>query len=232
MEEIKTAVILAGGLGTRLKAVVPNLPKPMAPINGRPFLEHLMDYWIDQGIKKFILSVCYKKEIIAARFRTTYCDADIEYAYESEPLGTGGGMLLAANCLENPFLLLNGDTFFEVNLKILSNFHDKSNSDFTFSLFKADLDYRYGGVEIDLHDGRVKNLIEKCKIGGYSNGGVYIINPKIIKKYQLQKYYSLEMGIIRNLLESNNKLFGLIFESKFIDIGVPFDYYRAQEILL
>jgi len=94
------AIILAGGLGTRLRSAVPSLPKPMAPIKGKPFLGYLFDYWLHQGIKHFILSVGYKYEVIHERFGTKYKDADVSYAIENEPLGTGGGLLLALNSLD------------------------------------------------------------------------------------------------------------------------------------
>ena len=109
---VRTAIILAGGLGARLNNTVPNLPKPMAPINNRPFLEHQMDYWIGQGINRFILSVGYLKDLIIDHFGDKYKKASIEYAIEHKPLGTGGGLLLAAKNITEPFLVLNGDTFF------------------------------------------------------------------------------------------------------------------------
>ena len=113
---VKTAIILAGGLGTRLREAVPNLPKPMVPIHNRPFLEHQMDYWIEQGITRFILSVGYLKDIIISHFGNSYKSVSIDYAIETSPLGTGGALLLAAKNLNETFLVLNGDTFIEVSL--------------------------------------------------------------------------------------------------------------------
>mgnify|MGYP006438891509 FL=1 len=101
-----TAIILAGGLGTRLKDTVPMVPKPMAPINHRPFLEYLMDYWILQGVTKFILSVGYLKDLIINHFGNKYKGISIEYVVESEQLGTGGGLLLASKNLESFLLFL------------------------------------------------------------------------------------------------------------------------------
>lgn len=111
-----TAIILAGGMGTRLRSAVPDLPKPMAPIHERPFLEHQMDYWIGQGVSRFIVSVGYMKEVIMDHFGASYRATPLTYAIEEEPLGTGGGLLLAAQGLSETFLVLNGDTFFEVDL--------------------------------------------------------------------------------------------------------------------
>ena len=96
------AIILAGGLGTRLRPAVPNLPKPMAPVNGRPFLEHQIDYWIRQGVRRFVLSVGYMHEAIEGYFGASYRGAEIAYAVERSPLGTGGGLLLAMDDLQGP----------------------------------------------------------------------------------------------------------------------------------
>ena len=117
------AIILAGGLGTRLRSAVPDLPKPMAPIGGRPFLDHLLDYWIGQGINRFVLSVGYRHEMIIDHFGNNYKHAELDYVIEQEPMGTGGGFLLAAEKIGKnaPFLLLNGDTF-AVDLKALTKF--------------------------------------------------------------------------------------------------------------
>ena len=103
-------------MGTRLRSAVPDLPKPMAPIKGRPFLEYQMDYWINQGVNQFLISVGYKKEAIVSHFGASYKGAQVKYVMEEQPLGTGGGLLLAAQDLDEPFLLLNGDTFFEADL--------------------------------------------------------------------------------------------------------------------
>src|SRR3989344_6164126 len=111
------AIILAGGLGSRLRATVPDLPKPMAPIHGRPFLEYLLDYWAGQGVSRFVLSVGYKRDIIEEHFATRYKGTEADYAVEDQPLGTGGGFLLRLNPLgrTGPFLILNEGTYLEVD---------------------------------------------------------------------------------------------------------------------
>ena len=106
LSSVTTAIILAGGKGTRLRSAVPDLPKPMAPVRGRPFLAHQMDYWIDQGITRFVLSVGYKKELIMDHFGPSYNEANIDYAIEENPLGTGGGLMLAAQDICEPALVL------------------------------------------------------------------------------------------------------------------------------
>ena len=230
---ISTAIILAGGLGTRLKGVLKGLPKPMAPIRNRPFLEYQMDFWIEQGISRFILSVGYLNQSISSHFGDSYRSVQINYAHENTPLGTGGGLLMAAKNLAEPFLLLNGDTFFEVNLNDLCLFHSKHNAEWTMSLFRSkDLD-RYMGVDLE-DNGEILSL----QSGGneltlLANGGVYLVNPSALKRLNYKTYTksSLENDLLPKFISLGGGLYGFESSGKFIDIGVPEDYYRAQKIL-
>ena len=230
---ISTAIVLAGGLGTRLKGVLKGLPKPMAPIRDRPFLEYQMDFWIDQGISRFILSVGYLNQTISSHFGDSYRSAQIDYALENTPLGTGGGLLMASKNLAEPFLLLNGDTFFEVDLNDLCLFHNEHNAEWTMSLFRSkDLD-RYMGVDLE-DNGEILSL----QSGGneltlLANGGVYLVNPSALKRLNYKPYTksSLENDLLPKFISLGVGLYGFESSGKFIDIGVPEDYYRAQKIL-
>jgi len=164
-----TAIILAGGLGTRLRAAVPDLPKPMAPIRGRPFLEYQLDYWIGQGVERFVLSVGYRHEAIVAHFGDSYHGVPLSHSIESTPLGTGGGLLFALDRVAGPlpFLLLNGDTYFEADLGALHRFHAAKQSEWTFSLFRSPQDGRYMGMGVD-DSGRIMTL--KSGLAGAGNG--------------------------------------------------------------
>ena len=177
---VRVAIILAGGLGTRLRGTVPGLPKPMAPIRNCPFLEHQMDYWIKQGINRFILSVGYLKELIIEHFGNTYKGIPIEYAIENEPLGTGGGLLLAEKGLTEPFLVLNGDTFIEVDLDNLYEFHLERKSEWTFSLFRTSQFERYMGMDVSPNGEILSLKSESKKSSGLANGGVYLIEPSVL----------------------------------------------------
>ena len=221
-------------MGTRLRSAVPDLPKPMAPIAGRPFLEHQMDYWISQGIKRFILSVGYKKEIIINHFGQSYRNTTIEFVEEDTPRGTGGGLLLAARNETEPFFVLNGDTFFHVNLADIEEFHRRKKSDWTFALFRSNQAGRYMGVELQL-DGRISSLKSGSQeIGCLANGGVYLVNSKIfnISRFRAGDNCSLEDDIVPDLLGSRCNIFGVSVDGAFIDIGVPADYYRATSIMV
>ena len=228
-----TAIILAGGMGTRLRSAVPDVPKPMAPINGRPFIERQMDYWIDQGVSEFVLSVGYMKEVIMDHFGVSYRAVALKYVIEDNPLGTGGGLLLAAQGLQEPFLVLNGDTFFEVDLAELLKFHTAHSADWTFSLFRTNEFERYMGMEVQSDGKIIKLKSDSLGKACLANGGVYMVNPSVIKNsfFAPGTKLSLEDELLPYLLRQNQQLFGIEFSASFIDIGVPQDYFRAQEFL-
>lgn len=232
---VGSAVILAGGLGTRLNQVVQDRPKPMALINGRPFLEYLMDYWAGQGIGHFILSVGYRREMIMDHFKDTYRNAQIDYAIEETPKGTGGGLLLATRKLagNKTFLLLNGDTFFKVNLAELRAVHTACQSDWTFSLFRPDESGRYMGMEVDA-TGRIISLRSGSgRPGQPANGGAYLVEPDILRSisWHADQALSVEDDILPALLNAGGRMYGHVSNGRFIDIGVPADYFRAAEFL-
>ena len=230
---VRVAIILAGGLGTRLRGTVPGLPKPMAPIRNRPFLEHQMDYWIKQGINRFILSVGYLKELIIEHFGNTYKGIPIEYAIENEPLGTGGGLLLAEKGLTEPFLVLNGDTFIEVDLDNLYEFHLERKSEWTFSLFRTSQFERYMGMDVSPNGEILSLKSESKKSSGLANGGVYLIEPSALNSlaFKAGDKASLEDELLPNFISNGGVLYGKECKGKFIDIGVPEDYYQAIDIL-
>ena len=229
-----SAVILAGGLGTRLRGVVPDQPKVMAPVNGRPFLEHQMDYWIGQGVRHFVLSIGYRREVILKHFGENYRGAHIDYAIEKIPLGTGGGLLLALEKLNKPcsFLLLNGDTFFEVALDPLAEFHAQRQSDWTFSLFETRETSRYMGMEGDT-DGRIRSLNGDGPHRRFANGGVYLVRSELLSApgWKVGDPFSLEDDLLPALFAGGAKFHGYPSSGRFIDIGLPEDYFRSAEIL-
>jgi D-glycero-alpha-D-manno-heptose 1-phosphate guanylyltransferase len=232
LSKIEEAIILAGGLGTRLRTSVPNLPKPLAPINNKAFLELLMNYWIKQGIKHFVLSVGYMHEKIVDYFGDNYRNIPIDYAIESSPLGTGGGLLLGLTKLKNrnDCLVINGDTFFEVNLNSLEKFHFSNESDWTIALFNCHHNNRYMGIKLDDFN-QVQSL--ESDQSYLSNGGVYLTNPDRINalNFKPKTIISLEKDILTKLLKIQGRLFGMVCKSQFIDIGVPEDYEKAQHTL-
>lgn len=235
---VDTAIVLAGGLGTRLRTAVPDLPKPMAPVAGRPFLEHLLDYWIAEGIGRFVLSVGYKAETIVTHFGEQYGGARIDYALETTPLGTGGGLLLAARQLADdasPFLVVNGDTFFAVRLEELAQAHRAQAADWTFALFKTSEQGRYLGLAQNA-DGTISSLLPvEGQTERLANGGVYLVSPSALARFAPHQKNaqpaSLEGDLFPALLANGGRLGGLACTGTFIDIGIPEDYRRAATIL-
>lgn len=225
------AIILAGGLGKRLRSVVSNVPKPMAPINNKPFLEYLLKYWKSQGVTKFILSVGYKHHCIINYFGSRFENINIEYVIEDNPLGTGGALLESVKKIDSTdsFLLINGDTFFQVQLKKLIKFHLNKNSSMTLSLFKSKNFKRY--KQLNLDDNCKITFDVKAKFNTFVNGGVYLINLEILKKIKRKNNsFSFEFEI-DNLIMTNSNIFGLFFNNKFLDIGTPEDYKKASNFL-
>lgn len=228
--EFKT-IILSGGLGTRLRSVIGDLPKPMADISGRPFLEYLLDYLIENDIKKVIMSVGYKSQNIIKYFGKSYRSINIEYSLEDEPLGTGGAIKKAVNNMENSneiFFVLNGDTFFDVPLEEMIDFHIQKKSLLTIALKPMTECKRYGSVLLD-DSNRIIGFIEKGYYKNcFINGGIYIINKKLFELVNLPEKFSFEKELLE-VFYRKFLFFGKIFDKFFIDIGVPEDYERFKK---
>ena len=177
-----TAFVLAGGLGTRLRSVVSNVPKPMAPVDGKPFLEHLLKYWISQGVSKFIISVSYMRDSIINYFGDNYHGIQLEYFIEKDPLGTGGGLIKTINLISDTLVVINGDTFFETSLNELMLFKNKTKAGVVIALFKSNDKGRYGQVLLN-EINQVKEFLKSDKhYSELSNGGVYLFDPIILSK--------------------------------------------------
>lgn len=226
---IKQAIVLAGGLGTRLQSVVQDVPKPMALINGRPFLDYQIQYLKSFGINKIIFSVGYKYDHIADFFGDSYQGIAIQYAIEEEPLGTGGGILNAFDFVESGVVLVvNGDTLFEIDLADFYDKHMGHSALISLALRKIDDVSRYGIVEID-RDHRIMGFAEKgTKKGeGLINGGVYLIEKDFFNLNQFETKFSMEKDAFEKYYTSQ-KFYGFPYASYFLDIGIPEDYIKAQ----
>ncbi len=218
-------IILAGGLGTRLRGVVNDLPKPMAMINGKPFLHYLFLYLTQQKIKKAILSVGYKASVIEAYFGDKYLDVQIQYCREQEPLGTGGGIKKAFEFVDDYSYVLNGDTFFDINLQTLSEFHFKTHADISLALRHMKNFDRYGIVQ--MNNERIAGFEEKAsRAEGLINGGVYFFSKTMFSKVEATKF-SFEKDILEKQV-ADKKMNGCVFDGYFIDIGIPEDYEKSQ----
>jgi D-glycero-alpha-D-manno-heptose 1-phosphate guanylyltransferase len=226
---IKEAIILAGGLGTRLRSVVSDLPKCMAPVNGIPFINFVITYLSNEGVEKIILSLGYKSEIVVEYITRTFPGTRIEFVIEDKPLGTGGATRLACSKAEGDnVLVLNGDTLFNIDLKRLSQFHIEKNADFSVALKEMKQFSRYGTVEVDNDQAitafREKSYCEK----GFINGGVYALNKRSFLLENTPEVFSFEQDFLEENVQKK-RFFGIDFDYYFIDIGVPEDYKRFTE---
>ena len=228
---IKEAVILAGGLGIRLRSAVPDLPKCMASVNGKPFLAHVMDHFQKQGIEKFIFSLGYKHEIIEYFINAEYSDINSQFCIESEPLGTGGAITSACSkATEKSVLIINGDTLFKIDVSKLSVFHNMCGADCTLSLKLMQKFDRYGRVELS-EDNSIKKFSEKeyCE-SGLINGGIYALNVINFLQENLPEKFSFEKDYLEKYFHER-RIYGVIQDEYFIDIGIPVDYEKAQNEL-
>ncbi|MEO6254092.1 MAG: nucleotidyltransferase family protein [Ferruginibacter sp.] len=222
------AIILAGGLGTRLRTVVSDVPKCMAPVAGRPFLDIVIDFLLEQGIDKIIFSVGYKGEMIITHVNDQYPMLNAQFSIEEEPLGTGGAVKLACSLVtKKNVLVLNGDTLFKVDIPELAAFHNSRGADCTLSL-KPMLDFnRYGVVELN-NDHSIASFKEKKQYeSGLINGGIYALHVAGFLQEPLPPKFSFEKNYLEAYFDKR-KMFGLTQDEYFIDIGIPEDYERAQ----
>lgn len=229
---IKECIILAGGLGTRLRSAVPDLPKCMAPVAGRPFLFYVINYLRSQGIEKFIFSLGYKHEIIEEYLKDQFSTLQYECSIEEEPLGTGGAIQLACKlATEKNVIVANGDTLFKINGKELFYFHSEHKADCTLALKPMQQFDRYGVVELN-ENAAVKNFKEKQFYEtGLINGGVYVLNVENFLAKKFPAKFSFEKDFLEQYYQQG-KIAGIIQDNYFIDIGIPEDYERAQTELL
>lgn len=224
------AIILAGGMGTRLKDVIADAPKSMAPINGRPFLEYQLDLLERWGLKRVILSVGYQKELIRLHFGEQYKSLALIYAEEEEPLGTGGAILNALQYAQGyAVFIFNGDTYFDVNLRRLDDFRRIKEADLCLTVrFEID-PARFGLLEFD-NNNRITRFYEKSKgpDEGYINGGVYLVRKDYMLRFGLPEKFSFEKDFLQKYYQTE-EFYGMRCFSYFRDIGIPGDYQKAND---
>jgi D-glycero-alpha-D-manno-heptose 1-phosphate guanylyltransferase len=226
---ISEAIILAGGFGTRLQSAVNDLPKPMAPVNGQPFLNYQLKYLQHFGIRRVVLSIGHLHEKILDYYKNGFEDLELDYSIEKEPLGTGGGIRLAmGKCRSNSVLVLNGDSFFDIDLNSFIGQHTGTRADCSLALRKVEDAARYGTVEVS--GSVITSFKEKSgeKTSGLINAGIYAIEKKVyLQKTPVSGNFSIEKNFFEKHLSELN-ICGFEHEGYFIDIGIPEDYSKAQ----
>ena len=226
---MREAVVLAGGLGSRLQHVLPDLPKPMAPISGRPFLEILLGTLATKGIDRVILSLGFMAEKISNYFGLNYAGMELIYVVEDKPLGTGGALRLATEmCKQDHFFVFNGDTYLDLDIDKLDQ-QWKQNKKPIIVARQVDNTSRYGRLLIE--NDRIIGFTEKDKNGlGYINAGCYVLNQGQLDGFELNQAFSLELDYLAKVvIDSPFDVF--VTSGQFIDIGVPEDYQLAQNVL-
>jgi len=229
MRELKdiTAVVLAGGRGTRLRSVVADRPKVLAEVKGRPFLAYLLDQIVDAGIRSMVMCTGFKGEYVQAAFDARYREARLSYSQEPAPLGTAGALRYALPLLESdPVLVLNGDSFCDANLIDFFNWHQARHANATLLLTEVPDTQRYGRV-LRGESSRVLRFEEKGAAGraGWINAGIYLIQRQLLETIPADRAVSLEREMFPAWI--GHGLYGYSSPSRFLDIGTPEAYAAA-----
>lgn len=224
------AVILAGGLGSRLKEVVSDLPKPLAPIHDKPFLDILLaQLEAFEMISKVILAVGYRADQVVSYYKNR---PNITFSTETSPLGTGGALKKAIEEVSSEDVLVcNGDSFLDYSLVEMRQHYQAADADITMACCKVEEASRYGQVDFDVESGRILEFKEKSTkmVAGWINGGVYLMKRDILRDFPSDHPFSLEQELFPKLLKK--RMFSYPTAGLFIDIGTKESYLQAQEIL-
>jgi len=225
------ALILAGGLGTRLREIAKDIPKVMVDIKGKPFLEYLILQLKKYSLNDIILCTGYLKEKIENYFGNgNHLGVNIVYSEEPKPLGTGGAIKFVEDfILEDNFLVMNGDSFFDIDLDKLIYYHFNKRALVTMALAETKETKRFGSVRIN-KNGMIKYFVEKDQKANSNliNGGIYVLSREIFKYIPKDKSVSLEKEVFPKSINSN-RFYGVSFKNYFIDVGIPKAYKKLQE---
>jgi len=231
MEKVREAVILAGGLGSRLRSLVSEVPKPMAQVTGKPFLSFLLDYLASSGVQRVILSVGYMHEAIRGCFGPSYNSMELSYVVEEKPLGTGGALKRSlSDARTGSILVLNGDSYLRLDASSFAGFHFSNRSTVTIAVKKMEECDRYGTVHLD--GDKVSAFAEKgLTKSGYINAGVYLLDVDRCGLLEVKEdCFSFEKDFLQ-YRKGEGSVYAFICNDYFIDIGIPEDYMRAQKEL-
>ena len=226
---MKECIILAGGLGTRLRSEVADLPKCMAPVAGKPFLHWVIKYLQSQKITSFVLSLGYMHEVIEQYIHEKHPSLIVQFSVENEPLGTGGAIKLAMQlCNTENILVVNGDTLFETDCDRIFESHIAHNSNCTLALKPMQNFSRYGAVSIDENNFITAFTEKKYMDAGLINGGVYLLNSNAFNQINFPEKFSFEKDFLEKYLHKLIMI-AVVDNGYFIDIGIPEDFKKANE---
>lgn len=223
-----TALILAGGLGTRLRGLVPDKPKVLAEVRGKPFIYYLLDQLLEAETRTIVISTGYLASQIEERIGDKYYSASIIYSVEDSPAGTGGALRLALPSIRSrTVLVMNGDSYCGVNLKAMATFHDKSRASGTIAVTRIDDTKRFGQVEAE-EDGLIHCFKEKGQASGPGlvNAGIYLLNIEIIESIPVRQRISLEQETFPAWVGRGLRCYRTM--AQLWDIGVPEAFAKAN----
>jgi D-glycero-alpha-D-manno-heptose 1-phosphate guanylyltransferase len=228
--DVTEAVVLAGGLGTRLRSEVPDLPKSMAPVAGRPFLAWLLDSLATQGIGRVVLSVGYRSEVIVDFFGQQYGNMSIDYATEPEPLGTGGGIACGLARIEaTEAFVLNGDTFQAFDYRAMAAlFHQHDDATMAMGVREVADASRFG--QLSVKDGQVRGFSARGDGGGLVSAGIYLLPRDLFERFRVPRKFSFEADFLQTRIDELRPI-AFTCGGVFIDIGMPDSYREAQQLL-
>jgi D-glycero-alpha-D-manno-heptose 1-phosphate guanylyltransferase len=228
MPRTDEAIILAGGFGTRLRSIVSDVPKPLAPVGNRPFLAWLLDALAEQGMRRTILATGFMGEEVAAALGIEWRGMRLEYSQEAQPLGTGGAIAQAAGRLQgDAFFVLNGDTWLALDYTAFDRQVGRLGARLGIALASVPDVSRYGAVRVEQGD-QVSGFVEKGQAGpGYINAGVYRVDRTLLADFPAVSGFSFETEVLIPLV-AREAVAAYTHTKAFIDIGVPEDYQRAQ----
>jgi len=222
------AVILAGGLGTRLRPYTKSLPKPMLPLGGKPILEYEIEWARKNGIKEIVLCVSYLRNKIEDYFGDgKKFGVKIEYAVSKKPLATAGQLKTAEKFIDDTFVCLYGDSIYNFSLKNMIKHHKKSKANVTMSLFDYKFNLKYGVIDTK-KNGQVTAWNEKPEFSANINIGCYVMETQVLKLIPKNKQYGMD-DVIRKVLSSKKKVSSVISKKGFIDIGDKETYEKTNE---
>lgn len=223
------AVLMAGGLGSRLGELTKNTPKPLLKVGTKPILQNILEQFSNNDIKNFIISINYKAEMIKKYFSNgEKLGVNISYLEESKRLGTAGALSLINILPEEPFFVMNGDILVDINFKDMLAFHQKNNFIATMGVVRYSVNIPYGVIEVD-DSNNILELKEKPNKSYYINAGIYLLNPEVISLIPKEEFYDMP-NLFEELIKQNKKTGIYNNLSNWLDIGHIDDYKKAQEL--
>ncbi|MBY3619233.1 CBS domain-containing protein [Acinetobacter sp. CUI P1] len=226
LQKDNIVILMAGGMGTRLRPLTDDIPKPMLKVGGKPILETIIESFKSFGFTNFMLSVNYKKEVIENYFQDgTHFGVHIQYIEEGKRLGTAGALSLLSHQPDLPFFVMNSDLLTKINYEQLLDFHKESSSMATMCVREYEYQIPYGVIETEQH--RLLSIVEKPNHKSFVNAGIYVLNPEILQYVPEGEFYDMP-DLFKKLITMNKEVSAFPLREYWLDIGQAADYDKAN----